>query len=161
MAKEKVSLSSPWVLYYRKLQAFFEQDPEVEVKLEEQYEPAIHIYVDNAKKAEALEELLPEEMNFGNIKVPVIVIPSNNQTSKLDLLKIALEGNDAVVDIETIEGVFTNPISYIVFEKEVVQYYADDLGDLHGVNSTLYQDLAKEIFGNVSGVNFCTDTDEW
>ena len=37
MAKEKVSLSSPWVLYYRKLQAFFEQDPDVEVKLEEQY----------------------------------------------------------------------------------------------------------------------------
>ena len=162
MAKEKVNLSSPWVIYYRKLESFFEQDPDVEVTLEEEeeYQPVIRLYVDNARKADALQELLPNEKKFGNVKVPIIVNPSNTTSSKLDLLKVALEGNDAVVDIETVPTVFDD-ITYIIFEKKVVQYFADDLGDLHGVNSTLYQDLAKEIFGNVSGVNFCTDTDEW
>ena len=65
---------------------------------------------------------------------------------------------DAVVDIETVSAVFDD-ITYIIFEKEVVQYFADDLGDLHGINSTLYQDLAKEIFGESSNIHFCTDSD--
>lgn len=158
--KEKVNLSSPWVLYYRKLEAFFQQDNDIEVFLDEDVF-CINIYVDNCKKAEALEELLPKEKVFGSVKIPINIIPSNTKLSKLDLFKIALEGNEAVTDIETIEGVFTNPISYIVFEKEVVQYYADDIGDLHGVNSTLYQDLAKEIFGEAEGIHFCTNTEEW
>lgn len=158
MAKEKVNLSSPWVIYYRKLESFFELDPDVEVILEEEYQPVIRLYVDNARKADALQELLPNEKKFGNVKVPIIVIPSNNTSSKLDLLKVALEGNDAVVDIETVSAVFDD-ITYIIFEKEVVQYFADDLGDLHGINSTLYQDLAKEIFGESSNIHFCTDSD--
>ena len=160
MAKEKVNLSSPWVIYYRKLESFFELDPDVEVILEggEEYQPVIRLYVDNSRKADALQELLPNEKKFGNVKVPIIVIPSNNTSSKLDLLKVALEGNDAVVDIETVSAVFDD-ITYIIFEKEVVQYFADDLGDLHGINSTLYQDLAKEIFGESSNIHFCTDSD--
>lgn len=160
MAKEKVNLSSPWVIYYRKLESFFELDPDVEVILEgvEEYQPVIRLYVDNTRKADALQELLPNEKKFGNVKVPIIVIPSNNTSSKLDLLKVALEGNEAVVDIETVPTVFDD-ITYIIFEKEVVQYFADDLGDLHGINSTLYQDLAKEIFGESSNIHFCTDSD--
>ena len=51
MAKEKVNLSSPWVIYYRKLESFFELDPDVEVILEEEYQPVIRLYVDNARKA--------------------------------------------------------------------------------------------------------------
>lgn len=162
MAKEKVNLSSPWVIYYGKLESFFEQDPDVKVTLEEEeeYQPVIRLYVDNDRKADALQELLPNEKKFGNVKVPIIVIPSNNTFSKLDLLKVALEGNDAVVDIETVPTVFDD-ITYIIFEKKVVQYFADDLGDLHGINSTLYQDLAKEIFGECecSNIHFCTDSD--
>lgn len=158
MAKEKVNLSSPWVIYYRKLESFFEQDPDVEVILEEEYQPVIRLYVDNSRKADALQELLPNEKKFGNVKVPIVVIPSNNTSSKLDLLKVALEGNNAVVDIETVPTVFDD-ITYVIFEKEVVQYFADDLGDLHGINSTLYQDLAKEIFGECSNLHFCTDSD--
>lgn len=159
MAKEKVNLSSPWVLYYRKLESFFEQDPDVEVYFDED-KMCINLYVDNYRKAEALQELFPAEKVFGGVKIPINIIPSNNEVSKLDLLKIALEGNDAVADIETIETVFAD-ITYVVFEKEVVQYYADNLGDLHGVNSTLYQDLAKEIFGETDNIRFCTNTESW
>ena len=157
--KEKVNLSSPWVLYYGKLEAFFQQDNDVEVQLVDEDKVCINLYVDNCKKAEALQELLPAEKTFGSITIPINIIPSNNKVSKLDLLKTVLEGNDAVADIETIETVFAD-ITYVVFEKEVVQYYADNLGDLHGIKSTLYQDLAKEIFGETDNIRFCTST-EW
>ena len=33
----------------------------------------------------------------------------------------------------------------------------DDLSDAHGICSTLYQDLAKEVFGESEGIFFCTE----
>ena len=48
-------------------------------------------------------------------------------------------------------------MTFIVFEKVVVQWFSDSIGDWYGLTSTLYQDLAKDIFGNIDGVYFCTD----
>jgi hypothetical protein len=48
----------------------------------------------------------------------------------------------------------------VVFVPEVVQYYTDNLGDINGFRTTLYQELAKELFGDSElsrGVYFCTD----
>ena len=50
-------------------------------------------------------------------------------------------------------------MTYVVFKKEVVQYFNDSLGDIHGVCSTLMQDIAKDIFEDTEGVYFCTDTE--
>lgn len=58
------------------------------------------------------------------------------------------------------EGIFSNPITYIVFKNKVVQFWNDDLSDIYGNRSTLYQDIAKEIFGESSGIFFCTDKEE-
>ena len=49
-------------------------------------------------------------------------------------------------------------MTYVVFVKEVVQYFNDDLGDANGVCSTLYQDIAKRLFTSTEGVFFCTNT---
>lgn len=153
----KVKLSSPWVLYYHELQAFFEKDSEVEVVFDEE-ETEIKLFVDNPRKADALTQLLPAEKKFGSMEVKVTVIPANNlKKTKFRLIQEALDGNDAVIYFDS-EDVFTNPIGYVVFDKEVVQYFTDDLSDIHGCRSTLYQDMAKEIFGNLDGVCFCTDT---
>lgn len=155
---DKVKLSSPWILYYHELQTFFEKDSEVEVVFDEE-KTEIELYVDNPRKADALTQLLPTEKKFGSMEVKITVIPTNKFTqTKFQLVKDALKGNDAVSYFDSIDDVFTNPMGYVVFEKEVVQYYTDDLGDIHGCRSTLYQDMAKEIFGNLEGVYFCTDT---
>ena len=53
-----------------------------------------------------------------------------------------------------------NPITYVVFVNEVVQYFNDDLGDVYGQCSTLYQEIAKDVFGETEGVFFCTDVEE-
>jgi hypothetical protein len=48
----------------------------------------------------------------------------------------------------------------VVFVPKVVQYYTDNLGDINGFRTTLYQELAKELFGEselTRGVYFCTD----
>ena len=54
----KVGLSTPWVTYARKVNALFEEDPEVLVDYENDG-PTLILYVENAAKADALEQLLP------------------------------------------------------------------------------------------------------
>ena len=51
----------------------------------------------------------------------------------------------------------------MVFEKAVIQFFNDDITDINGVESTLYQNVAKEIFEDdvkTGSIFFCTDTDE-
>ena len=157
----EVALSSPWIEYFHKLEVFFQLDEEIRVDFNDE-KKEIKIYVDgNPGKADALMQLLPEEKIFGNISVQIRVIPSNSESdNNFFLIQKALNGNEAVSYIETITPPFSsNPFHYIVFEKEVVQYWNDNLGDINGLESTLYQDLAKEIFEDLDlgGIYFCTD----
>lgn len=150
-----IKLSSPWVLYYREVEALFAEDPEVKISLDE-VTCTLKIYVDNnPDKADALTQLFPEYKKFGNIALTIKVLPSNVQaTSKMDLFRKAFRRNPAVSYIETIDGVFK--ANYIVFKNKVVQYYADDPGDINGMHSTLYQDIAQDIFGSEEGIYYCT-----
>ena len=163
----KLNLSPPWVVYYRKLSAFFKEDSEVRITYDE-IEQEIKLYVDNAEKAVALENFLPNEQVFGNVILYVTIVPANEttfdsvkaaySTNSNDIVRICFN-NKAVVGIKVVDGIMTNRMTFVIFRKEVVQYFTDDIGDYHGIYSTLYQDLAKEIFGNIDGVFFCTDNE--
>ena len=161
----RLKLQSPWIQFYDEIEVFFEEDPEVRVIYDE-YEDEIRLYVDNPQKAEALTNVLPAEKEYGNITLKVTVIPSNTDTAvgdiprlKSDILQ-ALSGNPIVDDFKIVTGIFANDIVYVVFRKEVVQYFNDNLGDANGNCSTLYQDIAKRIFNEIPGVYFCTSEDD-
>ena len=77
-----------------------------------------------------------------------------------DLFKAAFEGNPALSYIHTVEGPFAFNATYIVFKNKVVQFFNDSLDDVNGMKSTLYQEIAKEIFGDNVGIYFCTDAPE-
>ena len=51
---------------------------------------------------------------------------------------------------------------YIVFKNKVVQYFNDDLKDVNGFCSTLYQKIAKDIFAEngCETACYCTDVSE-
>lgn len=166
----RLNLVSPWAEYYHKLQAFFKKDPSITVIFDEE-EEEVKIYVDSdQEKYEALITLLPKTKEFGNVTLKITVIPSNGSIngrmshrylragSDTEALLIqALRGNRAFAFSQTVNGVMTNPIVYIVFANEVVQYYNDDLGDYYGQCSTLYQTLAEDIFNHLPEVHYCTD----
>lgn len=154
--EEKLKLSSPWITFCREVEALFANDSDITTRFSEDG-TEIKLYVKGADKAEALEQILPTERTFGSVTVTINVIPDNTPVNKAMLFRKAFAGNKAFTDMITIDGVFTNPISYMVFKKEVVQFYNDDLGDINGNKSTLYQDIAKDIFEDTEGVCFCTD----
>ena len=155
----KLGLSSPWMIYYREVEALFQMDPGVRVIFDDDNRE-LKLYVEDGEKAYALSQLLPTEKRFGRVNLKISVIPANGSfvnRGKDPLVKLALDGNNAVSFIKTITGFLANDITFIVFKKEVVQYYTDNIGDYHGLHSTLYQDLAKDLFGEPDGIFFCTD----
>ena len=144
------------MIYFRQVEALFKEDPDVKVEFDNETN-TLTLRVEGWAKAEAIEKLLPQEKEFGNIIVKVKVIPANTDNiDRLTLLKKAFEGNPAVDDIVKAE-VFGNTMNYVIFKKEVVQYYNDDISDFFGVCSTLYQDIAKEVLGEDEGIYFCTN----
>ena len=135
----RVKLSAPWDEFYNEVNELFRYDDEVRVVFFEE-QKTIKLYVDNIE-----------------------VIPSNKE-KKTELTRniwsVAFTGNTAVSFIYTIDGIFSNPLTYVVFLNEVVQYFNDNLGDINGNRSTLYEDIARDVFENVDATFFCTDTPE-
>lgn len=157
----KLKMASPWVEYYRQIEALFGKDPEITVRFDEETN-VIKLLVDNSDKAAALEKLLPAEKTFGNVTVRTVIIPANQEEkSRAALIETAFKGNPVFRFAKTIEGVFSSPISYIVFKHEVVQYPIDNLHDINGNRSTLYETIADEVIGEEEGVCFCTDKSPW
>ena len=161
---ENLKLSTPWVTQYRKLEAMFGEDPDVKLEYVsgDGEDPAVKLFVDGQDKADAIQRLLPESYDFGNVKMGVTVVPSNKQESVEALFRTAFEGNPAFSYAVTAEGIFTNPITYVVFKNKVVQFWNDDLGDVNGNETTLYEEIAPVVFSAEvdNGVCYCTDTPE-
>lgn len=160
MKNEK--MSPPWYNYVDEIMALFGRDPEINIS----FDPdtmRLDLYVDNTDKACALQELLPTDIDFGGVDLNISVIPANKmiENTNARLYEVAFRGNPVVTDVVDVEEVFSNPIAYVVFKKEVVQYYSDNLGDLYGNTNTLLQDIAKRIFADKDeGIYFCTDNEE-
>ena len=156
---KSLKLSSPWVNYHNAVKALFGEDKDVKIKFDEN-NLDLKLFVSGKKKADAISKLLPTGKTFGNVTLKITVIPENLEAIEkpADVFEAAFEGNPVLSDTVTISGVYENPVTYIVFDKRVVQYWNDNLGDPHGNRSTLYETLAEEVFdSSVSkACQYCT-----
>ena len=157
----KLNMSPPWVLYYKKLNALFGEDERISIIYDED-NMEIKIYSTFADGADALLFLLPETVSFGNVELKIIVIPPNktlgfkttilNPTVAVTSLFYGNKHLDRIKTVYTPCGDFT----YVIFKKEVIQYYEDNISDFYGNRSTLCEDIAREVFKDIEGVFFCT-----
>lgn len=160
-------MSAPWVIFYREIQAMFAYDPEIHIIYDEA-DNNVKLYVEDEYKAGALMRLLPDTKTFGNVTLKITVYPPNDTAMALigdeettaELFDLAFTGNSAYAFSKTLPNVFNDNITYVVFRKRVVQYYTDDLGDYYGQTSTLYQNIAADIFCERPGVFFSTDIED-
>ena len=151
MTDIRMKILPPWVIVVRKLEALLDGDPQIAFNVDfNGQHPAVVLSCNNGDKVAALQQILPEEVNFGNVvlKITIDGIPSNRAfTSKVELFDTAFKGNPAyaysVCPCE--EGYQWIGATYVVFNNCVVQFAADNLNDCHGIISTLYQDIAEEI----------------
>ena len=69
----------------------------------------------------------------------------------------AFEGNPALSYIVRGSLPMVDMNVYVVFKNKVVQYFNDNLMDINGFCSTLYENIARDIFEKMDGVFYCTD----
>lgn len=154
----KVNLSSPWVTFVNEVKALFEEDDEIHIHYDGENNE-LKLLVDSGDKADALSKLLPTEKQFGNVTLKIIVIPANKDLQAVDLFEIAFRGNPALAYTFAADTPLGHA-EYAIFKKQVVQFFNDQLDDVRGIKSTLYQDIAKDVFEG-SGVFFCTDAPDF
>lgn len=151
----------PWSTFINKIKELFKADPQIIVNTDFNSEhPSISLATNNPDKASALLKLLPEEKVFGSVtlKINVDCYTFSNKafTNMKELFKTAFYGNPVLVNIIESDSWYA-PFTYVVFKNEVVQFYNDNLNDPDGYSSTLYQDIASEVFNDLNGVAYCTD----
>lgn len=157
-AERRLKLSSPWNTYVRQVKAMFGKDPEIDIEYSED-DMELKLFVRNFLKADALQTLMPDCKEFGNVVLKIMVVPPNKMKCDTDvLIKHAFEGNPVFKDAVMIrpEGT-SNPFTYAVFANSTVQMWNDNLADPNGLVTTLYQDVAQEVLDLPKGVYCCTE----
>lgn len=153
----RVKLSPPWVTYSNMIQSLFKGDPDVSFQFDED-EYSLKIFVEKPEKADALMKLLPSQKEFGNVVLKITVVPADDSVNYLELFRAAFKDNPNVAEITSVENPFGDLLNFVVFKKEVVQFFNDDTSDMHGVCSTLNEDIARNVFSEgYETVYFCTD----
>lgn len=155
-----IKKSAPWVTYYREVNELFKKDKDVFVVFDEE-NVELKIYVKDQIKASAIQYLMPTEKEFGNVVIKIDVIPANGkelrEVSTSNIVTIACDAfrdNDAVYMVTDVSAMFD--LVYVVFRKEVVQFFDDNIGDINGNCSTLYEVIARDVFEDI-GIKYCTD----
>ncbi len=169
MTEPRFKISPPWVIYIHKLEALFDGDPQIAFNVDYASEkPSVTMSTNNPEKAAALMKLLPDEVKFGNVALGITVdcpeVPNLAFATTKELFDAAFTGNPAFEACITpvAEGYWYINFTYVIFKNYVVQFFADNINDAHGVISTLYQEIAAEIFKDCNftyGVCYCTDVE--
>ena len=167
MTEPRLKILPPWTIVTRKLEALFDGDPQIAFNVDYSgTHPAVILSCNNGDKVAALQRILPTEIEFGNVKMEIVVdgTPSNIAfTSKVDLFDAAFKGNPAYAysTCPCEDGYQWICSTYVVFKNCVVQFAADNLNDCHGIISTLYQNIAEELLTGeaTDGVFYNTDVE--
>jgi len=163
----RLKLSPPWITYVNKLQALFDGDPQIAFNISgtDCGNMTVTLACNNGEKNTALQRLLPTEKQFGNITLHIVIdgpianIVFLNQKALFDT---AFFGNPAYAySVTPGDDIWFFNMTYVVFKNCVVQFFNDNLNDCHGLISTLYQDIAAELFegADLRSVYYNTDVE--
>ena len=162
---KKLVIEAPWYTYRKKVNALFEQDPDIEVG--EVYEPedgnadfAFDIEVKNHDKFLALDRALAKQKKFGNVTLSITLFDEENADGTEDyaaLYETIFQGNPILKDVKKVTDFAGTPPGFVRFQPEVIQFPDDDTSDYNGNWNGLAEDIAREVFAEgYRGVSFCT-----
>jgi len=152
-----VALSSPWMTCYKKLNALFGADPELEVEYTDETK-TVTISSVNSYKLQALEKILKPSIVFGNITLTIKCKVKNPGTESITtLFKIAFAGNPHLSAIKERSLLGAVEETYVLFNPEVVQFFNDDTTDYYGNYNGLCEDILRDVLKAGILVNISTD----
>lgn len=159
----EVGIQAPWVVYAKKVKALFEHDDHVivgePIELADEGAYNLEIRVNGDDKAESVAKILPEDVEFGNVTMHIMVIPDNDgKLTMLDHLRRAFAGNPALVDVMEVPVVPGGPsMAFALFAPEVVQIECDNAASPYGIVTTTYEGVARDVLRVGLGIEIASD----
>lgn len=160
MTNVRLKLSPPWVTFLHEIEALFDGDPQIAINYDDENHKIV-LATNNGDKATALQKILPSERKFGNVTVKVEIdgtFSNRAFVSNEELFNVVFDKNPAFAFCKQIEGIIT-AFTYVVFKNTVVQFFNDNLNDIYGNVSTLYEDIARDILVEIPAVVYNTDVE--
>jgi len=149
-------LGTPWSIDVARIRALFAGDPEVTVtddiiddNASEAYETTYTCTVsvaNNPIKAMAIGAILVKQFTYGKVKLDVVVADNrDSDCANLKFFEAAFNGNPNFV--KSIVGVdtFGHLWPYVVMDKTIAQYKANDTSDFYGNRNEVMAGLTKEL----------------
>ena len=102
--------------------------------------------IKSVKKIAALEKVIKNVFNLGNVTLTVNFVHEreDEDVTAQDFID-AFEGNSNFVTVEeTSKGLFQNLV-YVIFAKEILQFFNDDLSDIYGNANLIVADAANDV----------------
>ena len=161
--KPEVGLSAPWQTIQHEIFHLLEPDKEVTVSEVSECDNGVYsvdISSKNGKKIAALEKVIKNSFNLGNVQLVINFIHEreDDDVTVQDYID-AFEGNSNFVTVEeTSKGLFQNLV-YVIFAKEILQFFNDQLDDVYGNKNIIVADAANDVCNKNSKsleINFCT-----
>ena len=161
----KFTLEAPWYTFRKKVNALFEQDPDITVgeiieSEDEKVDFLFDIEVRNHEKFLALDRVFPKVKTFGNVTLGIVLYDEENANGaddRVELYRTIFDGNPIVKDVREAMDHTGTRHGFVRFQPEVVQFFDDDISDFNGNWSGLAQDIAREVFADeMAGIHFCT-----
>ena len=106
----KFAIEAPWYTFQKKVQALFEQDPDIEVgdvieQEDDRTDYVFSIEVKNHEKFLALDRVLPKVRTFGNVTLGIMIFDEENVGDNVDriaLYETIFTGNPIVKDVKDV-----------------------------------------------------------
>lgn len=160
---DNVKLEAAWWQIYKEIKNFIGADPEVEIgDMDESEAPKYRFTIasQNESKIKALSKVLINHYDIGNITLDIDFdfIKNDDEDEEItkDDIEAAFQGNPYYVTTQvTTKGMFED-LCYVVFTKEIIQFFNDDLSDLYGNENIIVADLALERCNRGENMYFCT-----
>ena len=161
---EEVGLQSPWIILHKGIYNLLSQDPDITVAPNMidagngVYET--HISSSNYEKLTALKKILINETKMGNITARLVFdYAAPTDDIEVEDWRTAFEGNPLFKDIVPVSTPTGSEVDYVLFSRDILTYYVDDLSDLYGNKHIIVADLVNQVANETIGINICTEYD--
>lgn len=157
---DQVGIEAPWWRIYKEISNLFAPDKEIEISKMDESDPSVckfTISSKNAAKIAALEKIVKNHFVIGNVTLDIsfeYIKDGGNITA--DDFEAAFEGNSNYVTSKVISKGPFQDITYVIFAKEIIQFFDDDLTDIYGNFNGTVEEVASDICNKSSNINFST-----
>ena len=157
-----VALSAPWYTFAKTVKYIFEKDPDIAVNFSDEINGNLTITVETSspKKLISIKKIVGSKRSYGNITVVIKYALSSNIIT-LEDYQLAFADTGLIDQI--IESQDPMGTDFIVVNRDLVQFYNDNIFDYHGNITMTLEEAILSIINmgeQAADIAICTKSDE-